>query len=264
MNELSNIHYLNLIISYLLLILPLSIIIWLKLPLLKPTLTGIVRMTAQLLFLGFYLQVIFKLNNPIVTALWLLVMIFVADISIVRHTGLRLKFFLSPVAIGLLTGTLIPLVVFLYPVLQCSTLLPAQYAIPIGGMIMGNCMRANIVGIREFYTSVKSEEKVFLSRLAMGATLFEALKHNLRSACSAALAPGIATMSTIGLVSIPGMMTGVIMGGNDPSEAIKYQIAIMLSIFCGTAITTFLVILLTIPKCFDSYGMLKKSIFAKK
>ena len=70
-----------------------------------------------------------------------------------------------------------------------------------------------------------------------------------------ALLPTITTMSTIGLVSLPGMMTGVILAGADPISAIKYQIAIMIAIFTGTSITVFLAVLLTVKKSFSPYGL---------
>jgi len=263
MNKLTDISFFNLALSYMLMLIPLGLMLWLKIPLIKTTLLGIIRMTFQLLFMGFYLQIIFKLDNPYLNAAWLIIMILVADISIVNRAGLKMKYFIFPTALGLFIGTIFPLLVFLYPILRCEKILQAQYAIPIGGMIMGNCLRANIIGIKEFYMSVKNNENIFLSRLAAGATLKEALLPNIKNACITAFSPSIATMSTMGLVSIPGMMTGVIMGGNPPGEAIKYQIAIMIAIFTGTAITSFLVILLTIPKCFSKYGILNKNIFTK-
>ena len=63
-------------------------------------------------------------------------------------------------------------------------------------------------------------------------------------------------MATIGLVSLPGMMTGVILAGADPATAIGYQIAIMIAIFSGTALTVVLAIHWTQPKCFNGYGVL--------
>jgi putative ABC transport system permease protein len=68
-------------------------------------------------------------------------------------------------------------------------------------------------------------------------------------------------MMTIGLVSLPGMMTGVIMGGNDPMLAIKYQIGIMIAIFSGTAITMPVAILFTMRRSFSHYGILRQHIF---
>lgn len=113
----------------------------------------------------------------------------------------------------------------------------AQYLIPISGLILGNCLRADIIGLRTFYTNLKKYQKNFEYTLAQGASLHEGLRPYMREACEAALAPSIATISTVGLVSLPGVMTGVILGGGDPMVAIKYQIAIMIAIFSGTAIT---------------------------
>ena len=82
-----------------------------------------------------------------------------------------------------------------------------------------------------------------------------------REALRGALAPTIATMATIGLVALPGMMTGVILGGADPSTAIRYQIAIMIAIFAGTALTVFFAIALTIRSSFNAYGLLDPALF---
>ena len=73
--------------------------------------------------------------------------------------------------------------------------------------------------------------------------------------------PTVATMATIGLVSLPGMMTGVILGGANPMSAIKYQILIMLAIFGGTAVTVVLAIRLTMRVGFSTYGLLDRGIF---
>jgi len=71
-------------------------------------------------------------------------------------------------------------------------------------------------------------------------------------------------MATMGVVSLPGMMTGVILGGSDPATAIKYQIAIMLAIFSGTAITVTAAVYLTLYKSFTPFGLLDKEIFRSR
>ena len=100
-----------------------------------------------------------------------------------------------------------------------------------------------------------------LQNLAQGALLHEAIRPHMRKACQAALAPTVATMATIGLVSLPGMMTGVILGGASPAIAIKYQIVIMICIFSGTAITVALGLWLTAKRGFTPYGVLDRTIF---
>ncbi len=250
--------------GYVLLIFPLAIMLWYRIDLIGTTLISVVRMTVQLLLVGLYLQFIFERNSVYLNTAWLLVMIAVADVSIARGCGLRLRRFYLPMFGSLIVGTAIPLLVFLGLILRRPNLMDAQYAIPIGGMILGNCLRADIIAIRGFYESIRDREKVFLHCLAQGARLHEATRPFMRDACRAALTPTVATMATIGLVSLPGMMTGVILGGANPMTAIKYQIAIMISIFSGTAITIWMAINLSMKATFTHYGMLDPNIFSRK
>jgi len=179
----------------------------------------------------------------------------------VRSCSLRLRPIALPLLAALAAGTAIPLLLFVGLILRRPNLMDAQYAIPIGGMILGNCLRADIVGIRTFYDGIRTGEKAFLQSLAQGALLHEATRPYLRKACQPALAPTAATMTTIGLAALPGMMTGAILGGAGPVTAIKYQIAIMISIFSGTTITLALGIYLTTKRSFTPYGPLDRSIF---
>lgn len=247
--------------AYLLLVFPLGLMLWWRLPLIGKMTTAVLRMTVQLLLVGLYLEVVFAINDPLLNLAWLAVMIGVADVSIVRGTRLRLGRFVLPLFIALVVGTVIPLMVFIGLVAQADNLLDAPLLIPIGGMVLGNCMRANIVGVRAFYESLRQRQGHYLQALGQGATRAEATRPFMREAAEAALAPTIATIATIGLVFLPGMMTGVILGGEDPFVAVKYQIAIMLAIFSGTAITICLVIVLTAGRCFDAAGMLDLSIY---
>ena len=251
----------GLLAGYGLLIIPFAILLWAKVPILGKAAVSIVRMTVQLLFVGLYLQFVFRLNNAWLNGLWVLVMIIVADVSIVRGAGLSFRQVAAPLFIALLAGTAIPLLFFIGVILFHSNLLEARFVIPIGGMILGNCLRADIIGLRKFYHSIRQGQKPFLQQYAEGATLAEATQPYLRTALHESLAPTIASMATIGLVALPGMMTGVILGGSDPSVAVMYQIAIMIAIFTGTSITILLAILLSRKTAFDGYGLLKHQLF---
>ncbi|OCC16497.1 YbbM seven transmembrane helix protein [Dissulfuribacter thermophilus] len=240
---------------YLVLIIPFSIILWLRLPMVKETLLAVVRMTLQLTFVGLYLQVVFKLNNPFINALWLCALILVADLSVLRSCKIGILRCLIPIALAILVGLSLPLLVLLKVTLGLSNPMDARFLIPIGGMILGNCMRASIIGIRDFFSRVKKEEKTFLLALGQGATLFEAVRPFIREAFKASIMPTVATMATIGLVSLPGMMTGVILGGQDPAYAIRYQIAIMIAILSGTALTVVLAIIFSLKVNFTPFGI---------
>jgi len=251
----------GLVAGYGLLIIPLAILLWAQVPIVSKVLISAVRMTIQLLLVGFYLQVVFALNRPWLNCLWIVVMIGVADISIIRSSGLRVRKLVLPLFLSLLIGVAVPLLYFIWIILQRPGLLDAHFVIPIGGMILGSCLRGNIIGIRWFYQSIRQSEKAFCQQLADGASLAEATRPYLRRTLEESLSPTLATMATIGVVSLPGMMTGVILGGSDPQTAVMYQIAIMIAIFTGISITILLGILSTRRVAFDDFGMLKKDIF---
>jgi len=248
--------------GYLMTLIPLGVIYWYKLPMMGQALLAMVRMTIQLVFVGLYLQVVFRLNNFWLNLLWLVVMVAVADGSILKGCGLKIRVMATEIFIALLVGVAIPLIVFVGVVLSCPNVLDARLMIPIAGMILGNCMRADIVGIRTFYQSLAGSQRILEYRLGQSASLSEATRPFVIQALQQAMTPTVATMATFGLVSLPGMMTGVILGGNDPMTAIQYQIAIMLSIFTGTSITVTLGIRLSARRAFNAYGIPDKSIFA--
>lgn len=250
----------GLLLGYLLLLFPLAFILFYRIKLLKPLTISVVRLTVQLLMVGLYLQLVFKLNAWWLNILWLVVMLVVADVSLLNASRLRLRPFLFPIFVSLTIGTCIPLVYLLGVIVRLPNLLDARYFIPMAGMILGNSLRADIVGLSTFFSSLRTEEKSYFLALSQGATLSEAVRPFLQKAYTASLAPTIATMATIGIVALPGMMTGIILGGTDPFVAIKYQIAIMMAIFSGTALAVILGILLTLKTSFDRYGVLDPDI----
>jgi putative ABC transport system permease protein len=251
----------GIVAMYVLLAIPFGVILWARLPMFGQATLSIVRMSVQLLFVGVYLQVVFGLNNPWLNLLWVVVMVAVADGAVLKGCGLRVRKLAMPLFWALAAGTAIPLFYFVAMILQRPNLLDDRYVIPIGGMILGNCLRADIVGIRTFFQSIRNGEKGYQQRLAEGATLPEATRPYLVAALHEAFAPTIATTATMGLVSLPGMMTGVILGGAEPMTAILYQIAIMIAIFTGTAITVLLGIELCRKSGFTRWGTLNPDIF---
>jgi putative ABC transport system permease protein len=128
-------------------------------------------------------------------------------------------------------------------------------------MTLGNCMRGNIVALDACYGRLRSQRRVYQGDLLLGATRFEALRPFTQEALRASLAPMIATMATLGIVSLPGMMTGQILGGSSPIVAIKYQIAIMVCIFVVMALSAMLNLILTQRVAFDHYDRLREDIF---
>jgi putative ABC transport system permease protein len=232
----------------------------LKIRLIKSMVVAFIRMVIQLAFVALYLEYIFKLNNALINMLWILVMIIVANQAILRQSGLRFRvFFLSTFPAYLITIGFIFLTFFI--ILDVHTLFSARYIIPLGGMILGNTLRGNIVALDRFFHSLFTREDEYIYYLSMGASVKEALQPFISEALKASLAPYIATIATLGLVSLPGMMTGQILGGASPLVAIQYQLMIMVAIFITATISTLLVIVFSLGKAIDRFGRLQDHIF---
>jgi putative ABC transport system permease protein len=154
------------------------------------------------------------------------------------------------------------IVLFLnYFVIGLSNIFSASYLVILSGMLLGNSLRGNIVGISHFYESLRKNEREYLFRLGLGISKKQALLPFLTQSVELALKPSFAAMATMGIVALPGMMTGVILGGASPEKAIKYQIMIMIAIVVSTISSVIMTLLLTGRTCFDEYGILKKEIF---
>ncbi len=253
----------SLALGYLLLIVPLALMLAYRVPRTGRVLVAVARMTVQLLLVGLYLQVVFDMDRWWLTMLWLVVMSVAADISVLKGAGLGMRLFFPRVLAGLVAGAAIPMAYFILVILGEPNLLEPQYVIPISGMILGNCLRASMIGMGRFFRSIDESQEEYLFTLGQGATLHEATRPYMGRAFGEALAPMVETMATIGLVALPGMMTGIMMAGVDPFSAIKYQIAIMIAIFSGTVITVVISVELSMGAAFTGYGMLKKEVFSR-
>ncbi|MFH2091396.1 MAG: ABC transporter permease [Pseudomonadota bacterium] len=222
---------------------------------------AIVRMCLQLSFVGLYLEFLFRFNSAWLNVAYLLIMVSIACHSIILSSNLKVRLFFIPVFFSLFIPFSIVLLFFNGVVVRIDNLFEAKYLIPIGGMLLGNCLRSIIVGLDRFYSGVHKDEKTYQYSLSLFGSRIPALKPYFKESFLAAIAPRIASMATIGLVSLPGMMTGQILGGSIPIVAIKYQIAIMFSIFYTEYFSTILSILFSLNVGFNKMDGLNKTIF---
>lgn len=252
----------SMLAMYGLMIVPLAIFFYLQLGLVRDTLEAMFRMTVQLILVGLYLKFIFQWNNPLVSLAWVVVMMIVANTSTLKKAGLKRRPLFWRTLIGIAGSTLLASGWFIVVSIRPEPIYEARYLVPITGMILGNCLRSNVLSLERFYSGIRKNENEFTTYLMLGATLQEAIRPYLRDALKAALNPSIATMATMGIVSLPGMMTGQILGGALPEEAIKYQIGIMLCIFTSTTLAALTNILLSLPVAFDDHQRLNEAIFS--
>lgn len=244
-----------------LLLIPIGIFIYLKIRLSKELIISAIRMTGQLVLVGLYLKYIFQLNNGLVNLIWVIVMILAANTSILSKSGLKRRLFFWRTLSGVALSTLMVSAWFILVAIRPEPFYDARYMIPIIGMILGNCQRSNVMSLERFYSGIRKNEQEFMTYLMLGATLREATFPYLRTAIKSCVNPSVSTMATMGIVSLPGMMTGQILGGAMPMAAIKYQIGIMICIFTAMVIAALVNILLSLPVAFDDHQRLRQDIF---
>jgi putative ABC transport system permease protein len=246
---------------YALMLVPLAIFFYLRLGIIRDTVLSLIRMTVQLILVGLYLKYVFQLNNAFVSLLWVVIMLLAANLSILSKAGLKRRLFFWRSLVGVAGSTLLVSGWFILIAIRPEPIYDARYLVPITGMILGNCLRSNVLSLERFYSGIRRNENEFMTYLMLGATLREAVRPYLRDSIKAAVNPSVATMATMGIVSLPGMMTGQILGGAMPMEAIKYQIGIMICIFTSMVVASLVNILLTLPVAFDDHQRLKEDIF---
>ncbi len=252
----TEISWISLAAGLLLLAIPAGIFIHYKTGLFKSFLISYGRMIVQLSLIGLYLEFIFELNNLWVNFAWIIIMILAADYTIIRRSEMKLKYFWMPVAAGVIAGLMVTASIFIFLIMQEEFFI-ARFMIPISGMIIGNSLNSSIIGLRTFYRSLVKEKQRYQFLIMCGASKAEAIFEFFSEALKAAFGPTIGSTATIGLIWLPGMMTGQILGGADPVTAIKYQILIISSILVGGSITVVLSINLSKRFVFDEYSRLE-------
>lgn len=211
----------------------------------RTLLIAAVRMTVQLMAIGFVLKFIFAQTSPLWTVgLGLCMVLFAGREAVARQTR-RYKGWW---AYGLGTSTLlfVGLLAILFGVgvlIEPDPWYTPRFVLPILGMILGNTLTGIALGLDTLTTAANRERASIEARIALGYARSEAMGAVTRQALKTGLMPIINAMAATGIVALPGMMTGQILAGVDPVEATKYQLLIMFLIAGGTALGVLMAVL---------------------
>ncbi|KJS23211.1 MAG: membrane protein [Clostridiaceae bacterium BRH_c20a] len=246
------------LISAYIFVLILFIIVKIKgIPREKEILVGSIRMTLQLVLVGYLLAYVFENSHVIYTVVIIIVMEIFAIINIFQRVKRDLSVDLKKViALSLVTGTLIGQFYFVLVVLGLSPWYEPRYFITIAGMMIGNSMTGIALGVDRLVDGMYSKKHLLEGALMLGATPQMACKDIVNNSFDAAILPTLNSMVGMGIVFLPGMMTGQILSGISPLIAIEYQIAIMLGIVGCVSLTVFIFVQLAYKTFFNKYSQL--------
>ncbi len=219
--------------------------------------TATVKMTLQLIAVGYVLSYIFERSYPFLTVIAVILM----EIFAVHNIFRRVKTPLSKkvkkiILISMIGGNFVSIIFFLFAVIRLSPWYDPRYFIPISGMIIGNSMTGISLGVFKMIEGFRSRREKIEAALMLGALPAKAAEDVVNSAFDAAILPVINSMVGMGIVFLPGMMTGQILAGINPVTAIKYQLVIMLAISGSVAMTVILFILFSFKTFFNKDGQL--------
>ncbi|MFW5864433.1 MAG: ABC transporter permease [Candidatus Izemoplasmataceae bacterium] len=207
----------------------------------KVVLIASLRMTVQLVLVGFLLAYIFEHPHPLVTLIILIIMISFAVYTLINKFKEKLSFSLKKViTYALFIGTTPVILYFLWVVIEITPFYNPQYFVPISGMIIGNSMTGISLGISTLVNRFEHNQEEIIEALVLGASPKEASHFIINEAYDQALMPTINSMLGMGIIFLPGMMTGQILSGTNPNLAILYQIGIMMGILGGVSLTTYI------------------------
>lgn len=212
------------------------------------------RMTIQLILAGYILTYIFtNTKNSLYTFAYLGIMLFFTEYRVIsKDLDLNLNFKLS--TCFAITVSYIGMVIFFIVFILKEDILNPRYAIPISGMLLGNTMNSTSIAIKNFCGILKKSEVEIQTLMNLGAKPKKIVLPFIKESLETALIPTINSMLGMGVVVLPGMMTGQILAGSSPMTAIFYQLSITIAISGIVCFSTFLTLILGYKSFWNKEG----------
>jgi len=243
----------SLVIASILILIPIIISYKEHLGIEKDIVISILRAIIQLVLVGYILDAIFNLKKPVFTMILVLIMIVNAALN-TKKRGDKIDNVVMISFVSILIGSFITIVVLV--LLGLIKFTPNEI-IPIAGMIISNSMIAIGLSYRNLNNSFESKKSEVEVKLSLGANIKEASEKILAESIKIAIMPTIDSAKTLGIVSLPGMMTGLILGGASPLMAIKFQIMVTFMILSSASISTMISAYLSYKSFFNKRQQLK-------
>ena len=251
--------YVDLIIASLLLLFSGLLSVYLRLGMEHQIGIAALRMVVQLILIGMALKFLFALVSPLWTGVAAAIMLGLAG----REVMARQKHhFTGWWSYGIGTSSLmisctIVTILALTTQIRPDPWFDPRFAIPILGMVLGNTMNGVAIGLDRLLSAAVDDRVGIEARLALGQDRTQAFQPLVRGSVRAGLMHIINSMSAAGVISLPGMMTGQILAGIDPTEAVKYQILIMFLVAGSTALGTLIAVVFASRRLTDSRHRLR-------
>ncbi|HHP7244099.1 MAG TPA: ABC transporter permease [Elainellaceae cyanobacterium] len=242
MDALIELDFVRLSWALMLMVVAIALSAWQQLGLAGDLAIATARTIVQLLVVGYFLSAVFALDNPWAVLLVLLIMLSVAAITARNRISQKLPTLLPWVGGSIFISTALTLVYINLLVIQPDTWYSPQYVIPLAGIVLGNVMNSAAIAGERFVNTLNSSQLEIETHLSLGATPEQAVAQYRKDAIRAGLIPIVNSMMVVGIVKLPGIITGQILSGVSPFNASLYQILIMFMLaFADLVVALFVV-----------------------
>lgn len=248
---LQNLSLWDVAIAALLIVVNGAVSVALKLDLERKLAWAAVRTVVQLLAIGYVLGWVFRFDRWFVVLPLMALMTLIAGFAGAQRGARTYAGQRADSVLSIWLSSWLVAAVGLFVVIRIHPWYEPQYAIPILGMILGNTLTGVSLGIERMTEELTSRRDRVDMALALGATRWEAAQGPARQAVRAGMIPTLNQMAVVGVVSLPGMMTGQVLAGQSPLQAVRYQIVIMFLIAASSALGTVGAVLLTYRRLFS-------------
>ena len=215
--------------------------LWQRLGLAKTLALAALRTLAQLLGVGFVLSVIFASDQPIAIVALLIGMAGIATVVARNRIDRELPELLKWVWMAIVLGATVTMTYVCLFVIRLDPWYSPQQLVPLTGMVLGHAMTAASISGERLVSTLRNSRIEIETHLSLGATPAQAVRGYRQAAVKAGLIPTINAMMIVGLVTLPGTITGQLLGGSEPLVAAIYQILIMFMLALSTLIAALVV-----------------------
>lgn len=241
-----------------LMVLAIGLSAWQRLGLAGNLLVATVRTIVQLLVVGYLLALVFALRSPWAVLAIVFAMTIIATVVARNRISRKLPQLLPILGGSLVLSTAFTLAYVNLLVLRLQPWYEPQYLVPLAGIVLGNAMNAAAVSGERFVSTLNNSQLEIETHLSLGATPRQATRTYRREAIKAGLIPTINSMMVVGIVTLPGIITGQILSGVDPLDASLYQMLIMFMLAFATLLTTITLIWGIDQQYFNQAAQLRK------
>jgi len=239
--EIIELNFIDLLWAWGLILMAISLSIWQKLGFEGQFLLAAGRSLLQLMFLGYILEFIFVIDNPVAVVAIILIMITIAAIVARNRISKKIPRLLQTVWLGFFFSSSFVVAYSIIFIIQPERWYNPQYLIPLVGMILGNTLNGASLAGERLANMIKNNRLEIETHLCLGATGRNAIASYRLDAIKVGLIPIINSMMVVGMVSLPGMFTGQVLAGNSPLSAASYQILILFMIALANLITILII-----------------------